>query len=123
MRERWLGEDGRAALADVREALAALESFDEPTRRRALEAVVARRAVKPREVYQPLRVALTGTTISPGIFESVALLGREETLARIDRALATRRDRRALNCWPRDADRTQETDRRPGGRRTPRSGI
>jgi glutamyl-tRNA synthetase len=50
--------------------------------------VVARRGVKPREVYQPLRVAISGGTISPGIFESVALLGREETLARIDRALS-----------------------------------
>ena len=53
----------------------------------ALEAVIAERGAKPREVYQPLRVALTGTTISPGIFESVALVGREETLARIDAAL------------------------------------
>ncbi len=50
--------------------------------------MIEARAAKPREVYQPLRVALTGTTISPGIFESVALLGREETLRRIDRALA-----------------------------------
>jgi glutamyl-tRNA synthetase len=33
-------------------------------------------------------VAITGTTVSPGIFESVALLGRDETLARIDQALA-----------------------------------
>jgi glutamyl-tRNA synthetase len=38
-------------------------------------------------VFQPVRVAIAGTTVSPGIFESVALLGREETLARIDRAL------------------------------------
>ena len=37
---------------------------------------------------EPLRVALTGTTISPGIFESIALLGREETLRRVDAALA-----------------------------------
>jgi glutamyl-tRNA synthetase len=50
--------------------------------------VVARRESKPREVYQPLRVALTGTTVSPGIFESLALLGREESLRRIDSALA-----------------------------------
>jgi glutamyl-tRNA synthetase len=35
-----------------------------------------------------LRVAIAGSTVSPGIFESVALLGREETLSRIDRALA-----------------------------------
>ncbi|MBV9473824.1 MAG: hypothetical protein JO206_12715, partial [Solirubrobacterales bacterium] len=38
-------------------------------------------------VFQPVRVALAGTTVSPGIFETVALLGREETLGRIDRAL------------------------------------
>jgi len=54
----------------------------------ALEAVVERRGAKPREVYQPLRVAISGSTISPGIFESVALLGREKTLQRVDQALA-----------------------------------
>ena len=36
---------------------------------------------KPGKVYQPLRVAVTGTTISPGIFETLWALGREETLA------------------------------------------
>jgi glutamyl-tRNA synthetase len=86
--ERWLGEEGRAALADVRQALAASASFDEAAVGEALQAIVRQRDVKPREVYQPLRVALTGTTVSPGIFESVALLGREETLRRIDGALA-----------------------------------
>ncbi len=79
-RERWLGEEGREALRDVREALAELDGFTEPDVTGALEAVLARRQVKPREVYQPLRVAIAGTTVSPGIFESVALLGREETL-------------------------------------------
>jgi glutamyl-tRNA synthetase len=43
--------------------------------------------MKPAEVFQPVRIAIAGGTVSPGIFESVALLGREETLARIDRAL------------------------------------
>ncbi len=88
-RERWLDDGGRAALADVRDALAALESFDEESIEQALTGVIERRAVKPREVYQPLRVALTGGTVSPGIFESVALLGREETLRRIDRVPAS----------------------------------
>jgi glutamyl-tRNA synthetase len=87
-RERWLGDDGRAALADVSAALAAGESFDEQSVGETLTAVVERRQAKPREVYQPLRVAITGTTISPGIFEIVALLGREETLRRIAVALA-----------------------------------
>jgi len=84
-RERWLDEGGRVVLADVRDALAALESFDEESIEQALTGVIERRGLKPREVYQPLRVALTGATVSPGIFESVALLGREEALRRIDR--------------------------------------
>jgi glutamyl-tRNA synthetase len=87
-RERWLGDDGRAALADVSDALAGTPSFDEDSVGQALAAVIERRAVKPREVYQPLRVAITGSTVSPGIFESAALLGREETLRRIALALA-----------------------------------
>jgi len=87
-RERWLGEDGRAVLAEVRAALAQADSFDEAGVGQELKAVIARLALKPREVYQPLRVAISGSTVSPGIFESVALLGREETLRRIDRALA-----------------------------------
>jgi glutamyl-tRNA synthetase len=86
-RARWLDERGRQMLAGVRHALATAADFDEAAVREALEAVIAERGAKPREVYQPLRVALTGTTVSPGIFESVALLGREETLARIDAAL------------------------------------
>jgi glutamyl-tRNA synthetase len=53
----------------------------------ALRGLVERAGVKPKEVFQPVRVAIAGTTISPGIFESVAALGREETLARIDAVL------------------------------------
>jgi glutamyl-tRNA synthetase len=89
-RERWLDEHGRALLAEARAELAALARFDEASVGEALAALVERLAVKPREVYQPLRVAISGTTVSPGIFESVALLGREETLRRVDRALAVR---------------------------------
>jgi glutamyl-tRNA synthetase len=86
-RERWLGEEGRSVLAEVRAALAEDGGFDEATVEQRLESVVQGRAAKPRDVYQPLRVALTGRTVSPGIFESVALLGRRETLRRIDEAL------------------------------------
>jgi glutamyl-tRNA synthetase len=52
-----------------------------------LRSVVDEQGVKPKEIFQPIRVALTGTTVSPGIFESVAALGRDETLARLDKAL------------------------------------
>jgi glutamyl-tRNA synthetase len=86
-RERWLNQRGLEALADAREALRTTEPFDAESVERALREVVERRAAKPGDVFQPLRVALTGTTVSPGIFESVALLGRDETLARIDATL------------------------------------
>ena len=49
--------------------------------------MVDRLGVKPKQVFQPVRVAISGSTISPGIFESVVALGREETLARVDVAL------------------------------------
>jgi glutamyl-tRNA synthetase len=71
----------RDALEDVG------EPFDADRVEMALRAVVDRFGVKPKDVFQPVRVAITGTTVSPGIFESVAALGREETLARIDEAL------------------------------------
>jgi glutamyl-tRNA synthetase len=81
--------DGAADnLARAREALAAVEPFDQEGVENALRGLVDELGAKPKDVYQPVRVAISGSTVSPGIFESVALLGREETLARIDRALA-----------------------------------
>jgi glutamyl-tRNA synthetase len=74
----------RAALADV-PAPWSTESV-EP----ALRGVVERTGMKAKQVFQPLRVALTGTTVSPGIFETVALVGRERALQRIDAALDLR---------------------------------
>jgi glutamyl-tRNA synthetase len=75
----------RAALADVP------EPWTEERVQSALDAVAERLGVKRKQVFQPLRVALTGTTVSPGIFETVALLGRDETLARMDHALNGRK--------------------------------
>ena len=93
-RERFLApEAGAQALGAARAALADVpgpwspESV-EPALRGAVEAS----GMKAKQVFQPLRVALTGTTISPGIFETVALVGRDRALARIDAALDQRRD-------------------------------
>jgi glutamyl-tRNA synthetase len=74
-------------LRAAREALEAAEPFDPERVEEALRGVVERLDVKPKDVFQPVRVAISGTTISPGIFESVAALGRDETIARIDAAL------------------------------------
>jgi glutamyl-tRNA synthetase len=85
--ERVMRDGGPERLRAAREALESAEPFDPETIERALREVVERLDVKPRDVFQPVRVAISGTTVSPGIFESVAALGRDETLARIDAAL------------------------------------
>jgi len=81
-------KDGAAErLAQARAALAAADPFDSEHVETALRGVVEELEVKPNQVFQPVRVAIAGTTVSPGIFESVATLGRDETLSRIDAAL------------------------------------
>jgi glutamyl-tRNA synthetase len=88
-RDKWLGDDGRAALQAARDALAGVEPFTLDVIEPALRGVVEGRGAKPRDVFQPIRVALAGTTVSPGIFETLEVLGRDEALRRIDAALAT----------------------------------
>jgi glutamyl-tRNA synthetase len=81
------GDGGAERLRAARAALAGTDPFTVENVEAALRGVVEQTGAKPAKVFQPVRVAIAGTTVSPGIFESVALLGREETLARIDGAL------------------------------------
>ena len=76
----------RAGLEAALEVLRTAEPFDPPTLEAELAAVAERFDLKPRELYQPLRVAITGTTVSPGIFESLAALGRENAVSRVEAA-------------------------------------
>ncbi len=86
--KKVIGSNGGVeSLKAARAALATAEPFTVENIEAALREVVESRGAKPAKVFQPVRVAIAGTTVSPGIFESVALLGRDETLARIDRAL------------------------------------
>jgi glutamyl-tRNA synthetase len=86
--ERVMTSETRPLLSAARVALREAEPFDAEALEAALEPVVERTAVKPKALYQPLRVAITGTTVSPGIFDSLAALGRDEALRRLDKALA-----------------------------------
>jgi glutamyl-tRNA synthetase len=81
------GEGGRGRLAQARDVLAATEPFTVASIEAALHELVERLGVKPGQVFQPVRVAIAGTTVSPGIFESVASLGKERTLELVDAAL------------------------------------
>jgi glutamyl-tRNA synthetase len=82
-------KDGTGAVLEAsRDALAATGDFDAASVEAALSPIPERLGLKPGKVYQPIRVAITGTSVSPGIFESLAVLGRDESLSRIDAALA-----------------------------------
>jgi glutamyl-tRNA synthetase len=91
-REKTLGApEALERLAKARDALASVEEpWTEDALETALQSVLEATGAKPRQVYQPIRVALAGGTVSPGIFETLRLLGREQSLARIERALNTR---------------------------------
>ena len=93
-REKFLApETGAEALTAVRAALVDVpEPWSTESVEPALRGAVERSGMKAKQLFQPLRVALTGSTISPGIFETVALIGRDRALARIDAALDLRRD-------------------------------
>jgi glutamyl-tRNA synthetase len=83
-----MARDGaREKLVRARDALAAAEPFDEQHLEPALRRVAEDLDVKPGALFQPIRVAVTGRTVSVGIFETLALLGRDEALGRIDTAI------------------------------------
>lgn len=79
---------GLELLAGVRETLAALEPFEPGAIDAAIEGYAERAGVKIGRVAQPIRVALTGSAVSPPLGLSLALVGREALARRIDRCLA-----------------------------------
>jgi glutamyl-tRNA synthetase len=66
------------------EVLGALETWDAASIEQALRELAEVEGMKPREAFAPIRLAVTGSKVSPGLFESLELLGREETLARLE---------------------------------------
>jgi glutamyl-tRNA synthetase len=85
---KTMKDEAPAALRASHEVLAAAEAFDAAAVEAALSPLPERLGLKPGRVYQPIRVAISGGTVSPGIFESLAALGREESLGRIELAIA-----------------------------------
>jgi glutamyl-tRNA synthetase len=82
--EKLLGDDGRAVVTAAREALAGLDAWTTPAIEEALRAaLVEGLGLKPRNAFGPVRVAITGRRVSPPLFESMELLGRDRSLARL----------------------------------------
>jgi glutamyl-tRNA synthetase len=84
--DRALLDGSAPVLEEAERALADVEPFAAEPIEQALRAVAERMELKPRDAFQPIRVAVTGSRVSPGLFESIELLGRERTLERLSRA-------------------------------------
>jgi len=87
--EKLLDEDGRGVVKAAHDALAALDAWTTEAIDAALrQALVEELGLKPRHAFGPVRVAVTGSRVSPPLFESLELLGRERSLARLSSAQA-----------------------------------
>jgi glutamyl-tRNA synthetase len=85
---RKVMKDGSLPLLE--ETLAALretDTFEPQELETALGRILAEHDLKPGKLYQPIRVAVTGSSVSPGIFESLSVLGKDRVLDRIERAV------------------------------------
>ncbi|MDT4947802.1 MAG: glutamyl-tRNA synthetase, partial [Pseudonocardiales bacterium] len=81
---KQLNEAGQTVLAAAIPALEALDDWRAAEIEKVLKAgLVEGLGLKPRNAYGPLRVAVTGSTVSPPLFESMEILGRERSLARL----------------------------------------
>jgi glutamyl-tRNA synthetase len=82
--DRLLTQDNRRLLADVASVLADPSDWtDEALEERVRRFAAERQPLKLRDIAQPLRAALTGSTVSPPVFQVMAVLGRAETLERL----------------------------------------
>ncbi len=81
-------DEARQMLAKSQDALGSVPEWNAATLEQKGRALADEMSVKPAKLFMCLRVALTGTRVSPPLFESMELLGRERTLARIDAARA-----------------------------------
>jgi len=84
---KFLKPEIAAPLEELRRALADAPRWDKDALEPAFQAVIAKYGLQLGALAQPVRVAVTGGTISPPIFETLEVLGRERSLARIDAAL------------------------------------
>jgi glutamyl-tRNA synthetase len=77
----------QAVIGPAAEALEGVDPFEPEQIEVALKGLCEQLGLKPRQAFAPIRVAITGSKVSPGLYESIALLGRETSLARLRRAV------------------------------------
>jgi len=86
--DKFLKPDILRLLEDIHGRLEKATEFDQENLKKIFEAFLADNEIKLKKVAQPVRVALTGKTASPGIFEVMEILGRKKVLERLTKAIA-----------------------------------
>jgi glutamyl-tRNA synthetase len=86
-KKKFLTPENAGKLSELKSILLPLASWDESTIEGAITGWLASKNLAIKDVAQPARVSLTGRTISPGLYEVLAVLGKDESLARLDRGI------------------------------------
>jgi len=86
---KFLTDKSLPHLAELKEELASLPDFSAPELEKVFKAIVEKHGIKLGNLAQPVRVAITGGTESPGIFEVLEIVGKEKTLKRLETAIKT----------------------------------
>jgi len=87
-KNKFLQADIKPVLVDLSERLSLIEDFNMDEMHKVFDQVMEERELKLGKIAQPLRVALTGGTVSPGIFEVMDILGKDEVLKRLKKAIS-----------------------------------
>jgi len=86
-KEKFLTEKSRVLLSSLKDALASVPEFTHHELEHVFKSIVETHGVKLKDLAQPVRVAMTGGTESPGIFDVLEVLGKEKTIRRLERAV------------------------------------
>ncbi len=87
VKKRWSKPEAKKVLADFVEVLQSCDPFDEPTIEAACLEYAEREGLKLGQLAHPVRLALTGKTAGPGLFETIELIGKEKSLERLNKAI------------------------------------
>jgi glutamyl-tRNA synthetase len=86
---KFLNEKTLSYLIELKDSLASISDFSASEIEKVFTYIIEKHGIKLGNLAQPVRVAMTGKTESPGIFEVLEIIGKEKTLKRLDKAIKT----------------------------------
>jgi glutamyl-tRNA synthetase len=86
-KKKFLNENSRELLMEIKDGLDSIDNFTESEIEKLFKAIVEKHEIKLGKLAQPVRVALTGGTQSPGIYEVLDVMGKDKTIRRLERAV------------------------------------